>query len=216
MREFSAPPVAAVSDDANLTDPVWRNADTDPDLVQFSRREGGAWKGVTAARFRDEVITVAKGLIAAGVGSGDRVGLMSKTRYEWTLFDYAIWAAGGVVVPVYETSSAEQVEWILSDSGAVACVVETDDHAAVVDSVRDRLPALRQIWRIEQDAVAKLTAQGEGNSGEEVAQRRVSRKADDLATLIYTSGTTGRPKGCVLTHRNLYSATANVIPGLQA
>ena len=216
MREFSVPPVATVGADANLTDPVWRNADEDPDLVQFSRLQGGAWTEVTAAQFRAEVVALAKGLIAAGVNSGDRVGLMSKTRYEWTLFDYAIWAAGGVVVPVYETSSAEQVEWILSDSGAVACVVEDDDHAATVASVKDRLPGLAEVWQISDGAVDGLISRGEAIGDEQVGQRRKSRGADDLATLIYTSGTTGRPKGCVLTHRNLYSAVANVIPGLKA
>jgi len=216
VREFSVPPVAIVPDDTNLTDPVWNNAEKYPDTVQFSRRTPEGWQDVTTARFRDEVIAVARGLIASGVGVGDRVGLMAKTRYEWTLIDYAIWAAGAVTVPIYETSSAEQVEWILSDSGAVACVVETEHHENLVTSVRDRLPGLQHVWRIDNDAVGQLTAAGESVDPDEVEKRRRSRKADDIATIIYTSGTTGRPKGCVLTHRNLIWDIDNTLPGLSS
>ncbi len=215
MRELSVPPVVTVAAEENLTDPLWRNAE-DPELVQFARRGGDGWVDVTAAQFRDQVVGLAGGLIAAGVGAGDRVALMSKTRYEWSLFDYAIWAAGGVVVPIYETSSAEQVEWILSDSGAVACVVETDTHAETVAGVRDGLADLGNVWQIDAGAVDELTAAGEAVGPENVEQRRRSRTAEDVATLIYTSGTTGRPKGCVLTHRNLASCIGNAIPGLRS
>jgi long-chain acyl-CoA synthetase len=215
VRELSVPPVVTVAAAENLTDPLWRNAE-DPELVQFARRGGDGWVDVTAAQFRDQVVGLAGGLIAAGVGAGDRVALMSKTRYEWSLFDYAIWAAGGVVVPIYETSSAEQVEWILSNSGAVACVVETDTHAETVAGVRDGLADLGNVWQIDAGAVDELTAAGEAVSPENVEQRRRSRTADDVATLIYTSGTTGRPKGCVLTHRNLASCIGNAIPGLRS
>src|SRR5690606_27828788 len=152
------------------------------------------WTEVTAAQFRDEVVALARGLIASGIGTGDRVGLMSKTRYEWTLFDYAIWAAGAVVLPIYDTSSPDQVQWILSDAGAVACVAETADHAATIASVRDQLPQLKLVWQIDAGAVAELNAEGEVCDIEAVAERRRSRYADDVATLIYTSGTTGRPK----------------------
>jgi long-chain acyl-CoA synthetase len=205
--------VVSIAAAENLTDPLWRNAE-DPGLVQFARRSGAGWLDVTAAQFRDQVIGLARGLIAAGVDVGDRVALMSKTRYEWSLFDYAIWAAGGVVVPIYETSSAEQVEWILSDSGAVACVVETPSHAQTVTDVRP--DSLEHVWQIEAGAVGELTAGGGSISPETVEQRRRSRTADDVATLIYTSGTTGRPKGCVLTHRNLASCVGNAIPGLRS
>jgi len=215
VRELSVPPVVTVAAEENLTDPLWRNAE-DPELVQFARRGGDGWVDVTAAQFRDQVVGLAGGLIAAGVGAGDRVALMSKTRYEWSLFDYAIWAAGGVVVPIYETSSAEQVEWILSDSGAVACVVETDTHAETVAGVRDGLADLGNVWQIDAGAVDELTAAGEAVGPENVEQRRRSRTAEDVATLIYTSGTTGRPKGCVLTHRNLASCIGNAIPGLRS
>jgi len=219
VREFSVPPAATVGDAANLTDPVWGNAEEAPESVQFIRRtagEGGAngWVEVTCRQFRDEVVAVARGLIAAGITPGSRVGLMARTRYEWTLIDYAIWAAGGVTVPVYETSSAEQVAWILADSGAVACVVETAAHAEILSGIRDRLPALERFWQIDQGGVAELIALGEQIDPAEVDLRRRAVRADDIATIIYTSGTTGRPKGCVLTHRNLLSDISNAIPVL--
>ncbi|MGV9808043.1 AMP-dependent synthetase/ligase [Micromonospora chersina] len=217
MREFSVPPIVTVGDAANLTDPVWDNAEVAPDAVQFVRRAagtGGAWIDVTCRQFRDEVVAVARGLVAAGVSPGDRVGLMSRTRYEWTLLDYAIWAAGAVTVPIYETSSAEQAAWILSDSGAVAVVVESTGHATLVAGVRDRLPELREVWQIELGAVDELVAAGASVDPAEVEVRRSTLKADDVATIIYTSGTTGRPKGCVLTHRNIYADIANAVPVL--
>jgi long-chain acyl-CoA synthetase len=218
VREFSVPPVATIDDSATLTDPVWYNAATVPDAAQFARRVDGQWQDVTCARFRDEVIALARGLVAAGVEVGDRVGLMSKTRYEWTLIDYAILATGAVTVPIYETSSAEQVAWILSDSGAIACFVETDAHRATVAQVRDQLPALAHLWQIEADrgAVDELVADGAAIPAEDVERRRHAVAADDIATIIYTSGTTGRPKGCVLTHRNMYFDIANAIPKLQS
>ena len=198
--------MATIGDAANLTDPVWDNAVVAPKIVQFSRRTRDGWQDVTCAQFRDEVVAVAAGLIEQGIEPGARVGLMSKTRYEWTLVDYAIWACGAVTVPIYETSSAEQVQWILADSGAVGCFVETEAHAATVASVRDAVPDLTRIWPIEDPPRAEAT--------NEVEDRRRAVGADDIATIIYTSGTTGRPKGCVLTHRNMYSDIANAIPGL--
>ena len=219
MREFEVPPVATINDGANLTDPVWDNADQHPDAVQFARRtpEAADWQDVTCAQFRDQVVAVARGLVSAGISPGDRVGLMSKTRYEWTLIDYAIWASGGVTVPIYETSSPEQIQWILSDSGAVACFVETPHHREAVASVRASLPELTTVWQIEEpeagrDAIAKLSADGQAVPREEIERRRKIAQADDLATIIYTSGTTGRPKGCMLTHRNIYADIANAIP----
>jgi long-chain acyl-CoA synthetase len=221
VREFSVPPVAIIGSSATLTDPVWDNAATAPDAAQFARRTGGQWQDVTCAQFRDEVVALARGLIAAGIQVGDRIALMSKTRYEWTLIDYAIWAAGAVTVPIYETSSAEQVAWILSDSGAAACFVETDAHRATVTKVRDQLSGLSHLWQIEpagsaRGAVDELVAGGAAVPVEEVEQRRHAVGADDVATIIYTSGTTGRPKGCVLTHRNMYFDIANAIPHLQS
>jgi long-chain acyl-CoA synthetase len=214
VRELIVPPVATVADDANLTDPVWANADAHPNTAAISRRVGGVWQDVTFAEFRSEVVAVAKGLIAAGVGPGDRVGLMSKTRYEWTLLDYAIWSAGAVTVPIYETSSAEQVAWILGNSGAVAIVTEAPDHTATVESVRAELPDLREVWELDADAMATLTTQGASVGDDAVAERRAGVGRDDLATLIYTSGTTGRPKGCELTHGAIYADVANCTPAL--
>ncbi|KAB1943060.1 AMP-binding protein [Micromonospora sp. ALFpr18c] len=218
MREFSVPPIVTVGDAANLTDPVWDNAEVAPDTVQFARRstttDGTAWAEVTCLQFRDEVAAVARGLIAAGIQPGARVGLMSRTRYEWTLLDYAIWATGAVTVPIYETSSAEQAAWILADSGAVAVVVETARHADLVAGVRDRLPELDHVWQIDLGGVDELVTAGAPVELAEVERRRTAIRADDLATVIYTSGTTGRPKGCVLTHRNMYADIANTVPVL--
>ncbi|MBM7490004.1 long-chain acyl-CoA synthetase [Micromonospora luteifusca] len=220
MREFSVPPIVTVGDAANLTDPVWDNAEVAPDAVQFARPTPGAggtttaWTEVTCLQFRDEVAAVARGLIAAGIEPGVRVGLMSRTRYEWTLLDYAIWTVGAVTVPIYETSSAEQAAWILEDSNAVAVVVETDAHAALVAGVRHRLPELGQVWQIDLGAVDELVATGATVELAEVERRRKAVRAHDLATIIYTSGTTGRPKGCVLTHRNMYTDIANAVPVL--
>jgi long-chain acyl-CoA synthetase len=212
MQEFSVPPVAVIGAAANLTDLVWDNADQAPDVVQFARRDqpDGPWRDVTCAQFRDEVTALAAGLVAAGVNPGDRVALMSKTRYEWTLVDFAIWAAGAVTVPIYETSSAEQVQWILSDSGAVGAIVETAAHQDTVDAAGTTI----EVWQIDGGGLDKLVSLGSAVSVETVNGRRMERGADDLATIIYTSGTTGRPKGCELTHRNLYADAANAIPGL--
>lgn len=215
MREFSVPPIVTVGDSANLTDPVWENAEVAPDVVQFIRAGADdARVDVTCLQFRDEVIAVARGLVAAGVQRGDRVGLMSRTRYEWTLFDYAVWAAGAVTVPIYETSSAEQTAWILSDSEAVAVLVETDAHAALVAGVRDRVPELAHVWQIDLGAMDELASAGESVDPTEIDQRRAAVRADDLATLVYTSGTTGRPKGCMLTHRSMFADIANAVPVL--
>ena len=210
MREFSVPPVVTIGDSSTLVDPLWDNAAEAPDAVQFARRMDGVWHDVTCAQFLEEVVAVARGLVAAGIEPGDRVGLMSKTRYEWTLVDYAIWSCGAVTVPVYETSSTEQVSWILEDSGAVACFVETAAHQTIVTGVRE----FDHLWRL--DNLDELIASGASVSRDAVERRRADARADDLATIIYTSGTTGRPKGCQLTHRNMYSDIANAIPGLSS
>ncbi|MEU1247490.1 AMP-dependent synthetase/ligase [Micromonospora arida] len=220
MREFSVPPIVTIGDAANLTDPVWDNAEVAPDAVQFARPTPHAdgtvteWTEVTCLQFRDEVAAVARGLIAAGIEPGVRVGLMSRTRYEWTLLDYAIWAVGAVTVPIYETSSAEQAAWILEDSNAVAVVVESEAHAALIAGVRHRLPELGQVWQIDLGGVDELVRTGATVELAEVERRRKAVGAGDLATIIYTSGTTGRPKGCVLTHRNMYADIANAVPVL--
>jgi long-chain acyl-CoA synthetase len=169
---------------------------------------------VTCAEFLADVSAVAKGLIAAGIETGDRVALISKTRYEWTLADYAIWFAGAVTVPVYETSSAEQIAWILRDSGAVACVVETSAHAAALSSVRDQLADLKDVWQIDAGGLVDLGVAGADISDNELHARRTAARPQDVATLIYTSGTTGRPKGCELTHANFMALADNAVARL--
>ncbi len=202
MREFSTPLTTEIPAVGNLTEDVVRNAREAPDAVQFSRPGTDGWVDVTAAEFLAEVSAVAKGLIASGIEVGDRVALVSKTRYEWTLLDYAIWFAGAVTVPVYETSSAEQVAWILRDSGARAVVAEGPDHLARISEVRGELEDLNHVWSIADNAIGTLTSLGDDISDEELEKRRTAATPLDLATLIYTSGTTGRPKGCMLTHGN--------------
>lgn len=214
MREFSLPALYEVPSDGNLTDLIRRNASQHPDTAVMSRKVDGRWQDVTATEFLAEVRATAKGLIAAGIRPGDRVALISRTRYEWVLIDFAIWTAGGVTVPVYETSSPEQIQWILGDSGAVAAVVESPGHSAAVASLRDRLPELREVWEIEQGALEALKSAGAGITDDEVDERSSIAGADDPATIVYTSGTTGRPKGCVLSHRNFFAECGNVVERL--
>ncbi|MEI8409457.1 MULTISPECIES: AMP-dependent synthetase/ligase [unclassified Kribbella] len=201
MREYTVPAVTEPAT-GSLSDPVWANASSHPDTAVFSRRAEGGWLDVTAAEFARDVTAVAKGLIAAGVKHGDRVALLSPTRYEWTLVDYAIWSIGAVTVPIFETSSASQIQWILTDSEAVAAVVESAAHGAVVESARADAPALQEIWQIEAGAIEELTVLGQQITDAEFDKRRTAVAPNDLATLIYTSGTTGRPKGCRISHSN--------------
>jgi long-chain acyl-CoA synthetase len=214
LREFSLPALYEVPADGNLTDLVHRNAAQHPDVAVMARKVAGGWSDVTAKEFLAEVRAVAKGLVAQGVRPGDRVAVISRTRYEWVQLDFAIWSAGAVTVPVYETSSPEQIQWILGDSGAVAAVVESAAHAEAVESVRDALPALKHVWRIDGGAVEELTAAGRDVSDETLDERGATARADDMATIVYTSGTTGRPKGCVLTHRNFFAECGNVVERL--
>jgi long-chain acyl-CoA synthetase len=211
MRELAVPPLATVPDSGGLADVVFTNADEAPNAVSFRRKVDGVWGDVTAAQFLADVIEVAKGLVASGVGAGDRVAILSANCYEWTLFDFAIWAAGAVSVPIYVTSSAEQIEWIMSDSGAVAVVVENEALAAKVESVRGKLDDLAHVWRIDGGVVSALVEAGKDTADDEIAKRRAAVTPDDLATIIYTSGTTGRPKGVVLTHRNLFASVGNAV-----
>jgi len=213
VREYSIPALAEIPASANLADIVTRRAAEQPHAVVLRRKDGnGGWTDVTASQFKDEVYALAKGLIAAGVGAGDRVALMSHTRYEWTLVDYALWTAGAVVVPIYETSSADQAEWILSNSAARAVIAENDTFEAMITAARDRLPVLEHLWRLTDD-LEKLVAAGTDVSDATVAERARSAAAADIATLIYTSGTTGRPKGCELSHENLLAVVRNAFMG---
>ncbi|AOW94876.1 long-chain fatty acid--CoA ligase [Rhodococcus sp. WMMA185] len=182
---------------------VFAHAESDPDRVMYCREEFAGWVDVTAADFAALVTGVAKGLIAIGVRPGDRVALLSSTRFEWSLLDYAIWAAGAVSVPIYESSSPDQIRWIIEDSGAVAALVETSANASSFDDV---IPyTLSRVLTIDDDAVGTLIKDGRSIDDFEVFNRVLALTADDPASLVYTSGTTGRPKGCILTHRNFLS-----------
>ena len=214
MREYSTPPSLEIPTSGNLTDDLMRNAAEAPDAVVLARPEAGGWSDVTSVDFLADVVRVAKGLIASGIEVGDRVALVSKTRYEWTLFDYAIWCAGAASVPVYETSSSAQIEWILRDSGARAVVAEGAEHLARITAVRGDLEHLTNVWTIDDNAVEILASLGDDISDETLEARRTSAGPGDLATLIYTSGTTGRPKGCMLTHGNFMTELAVAVDEL--
>ncbi|MFT4299024.1 MAG: AMP-dependent synthetase/ligase [Aeromicrobium sp.] len=178
------------------------------------RDDDGTWSMVSIGTFHREVTAVAKGLIAQGIGPGDRVAVLSKTRYEWTLLDYAIWWAGAVTVPIYESSSTAQIAWILSDSGAVACVAESAAHVERVNAASPEAPDLQSVWSLDAGAVATLVAAGGDVTDNELEARRSTLTAETPATLIYTSGTTGRPKGCVLTHGNFRAELAGALERL--
>lgn len=208
MREFTVPPMAAAPHVGGLADVVFDYAEEDPHRIALGRKDAsGKWLDVTSGTFRDEVLALAKGLIAHGVRFGDRVALMSRTRYEWTLFDFALWAVGAQSVPVYPTSSAEQVLWMLHDAEVSAVMVEHEDHAMTVASVIDQLPQLKRLWQLDTDAVSELVAAGAHVEDEVVHRHRRAVTPDSVATVIYTSGTTGRPKGCVITHANFMFET---------
>jgi long-chain acyl-CoA synthetase len=212
MQEFSVPASYIVKPDDNITDDVVANAQNSPGRVGLKRRVNGTWVPVTWREFADQVRDIAAGFIAAGIQPGDRVGLMSRTRFEWTLLDYAILTAGGITVPIYPTSSLAQVEWILGDSGAVAVVVETDDHAGMIATAQASLPALRHVWEIDGGrfgGLPDIKAGGAQVTPEQVEERRRTRGASDLAEIVYTSGTTGRPKGCMLSHGNIVANARN-------
>src|SRR5690242_5362643 len=216
------PALAQIPPTASLADVVFRRAAEQPQAVVLRRPSGpsgvagesGSWTDVTASQFSGEVIALAKGLVAAGIEPGDRVALMSHTRYEWTLIDYAIWTAGAVTVPIYETSSSEQVDWILSDSGAVAFFYETDAHKASYDEISSKVAAVKNDWRIDEPTLDQITAAGRSVAEDDIEQRRRTLTLESLATIIYTSGTTGRPKGCELTHRNFLFDSTSTTEGL--
>ncbi|MFF5286635.1 AMP-dependent synthetase/ligase [Streptomyces sp. NPDC013171] len=212
VREVSVPALVPRVDRGSLADLPYDNARQDPEAVLFSRKDAdGAWYDVSAGRFAAEVHSVAKGLIACGLRPGDRLALMARTTYEWTLIDFAAWAAGLVTVPVYPTSSAFQTRWILQDSGAAACVVEDAEQARLVSAERRQLPGLAHLWVLDAGAVEQLRQAGARVADEAVTARRGLLTPEALATLIYTSGTTGRPKGCALTHANFFAEVDNAV-----
>jgi long-chain acyl-CoA synthetase len=215
VQEHVAPPLVAPTTQGSLADLPPRNAERNPGAIAFSRKEGGRWVEVTARAFADDVRGVAKGLVAAGIAPGDSVAIMCKTRYEWTLTDFAIWTAGAVTVPIYETSSAEQVAWILQDSGARGIMLETAAHEATVQEVRDQLPQLEHVWQVDAGAVEQLKATGASVTDEQLAAATAGVDRTSTATIIYTSGTTGRPKGVQLTHDNFMALSDNAMTRLK-
>ncbi|WP_336671386.1 AMP-dependent synthetase/ligase [Tsukamurella sp. USMM236] len=215
MREISVPANYTIDPSASTVDVVFDVARTDPDSVRIKRLVAGTWEPVTSKQYEQEILGVAKGLVAQGVKPGDRVALVSSTRYEWPLIDFAIWAVGAVTVPVYETSSTGQIDWILEDSDAVLMIIEGAKQAAEVAELKG-LHNVQRVLQIDPadgdpGAVATLTAEGAEITEDQVHAGRADVKAEDLATLIYTSGTTGRPKGCELTHSNLMSEAEAIL-----
>ena len=208
-QQYSTPPAVDVAADANAADDVFEWAARRPQHVAFSRKVDGAWRPVTARQFAERVLAVSAGLIEAGIRPGDRVGLIGETSYEWAVCDYAVWAAGAVTVPVYPSSSPAQTGWILNDSSAVAVLVQDDRMRSVVLDARP--VCAERVWVMAGDGLDALAALGEAGPGQAAAFGRRSAPADSPATIVYTSGTTGRPKGCVLTHRNLVAEVRSVL-----
>jgi long-chain acyl-CoA synthetase len=211
MNEITIPPLVPAATAGNLTKLISERAWFEPERITMSRPLGEGWQPVTAKEVEEEIRATAKGLVAAGVQVGDRVAIMARTRYEWTILDFATWFAGGVVVPVYDTSSAEQVDWILNDSHSVAIIVETP---ALRDLVQTVLPShTRNVWTMTDDVLAVLREAGKNIGDDEIDRRREQLTPSTLATLIYTSGTTGKPKGVQLTHGNFLAECGNVVQG---
>lgn len=210
MNDSQMPRLIEGHPDDSLADLPGRNADNNPQRVAFTVKEQDAWRDVTAAQFNLEVRSVAKGLIAEGLQPGDRLAIMARTRYEWTVLDFATWVAGGVPVPIYETSSAEQVEWIVKDSGARFAVVETAKHRATAQEAAGNLAGgIEKLWVIDDGDLDTIVAAGTEVTEEQVDERIAAQGRSSLATIIYTSGTTGRPKGCELTHDNFLGLAEN-------
>lgn len=209
MVQFEVPAIVPADPDANVADLLAKRVEATPDRALFSVPQGDGWRDISAADFETAVIALAKGFAAAGIQPGEKVGFLARTTYEWSLVDFALFYAGAVMVPIYETSSPSQIQWILEDSGAIALIVESPEHFARVDEVRGDLPLLREVWQLHLGAIDTLTAQGASVSDEEIQRRRNLAVGSDIATLIYTSGSTGRPKGCVLTHSNFVELSRN-------
>jgi long-chain acyl-CoA synthetase len=211
MTEYFAPALEPAATAGNLTNLVAERAWFEPERIMVSRPLGDGWQPVTAREFEAEIRATAKGLIASGVQIGDRVAIMARTRYEWTILDFAIWFAGGITVPIYETSSPEQVDWILSDSASVAIIVETPQLKDLITPVLTN--QVKNCWVMTENVLAQLAYLGRDISDQEIDNRRNALNPDTLATLIYTSGTTGKPKGVQLTHGNFLAECGNVVMG---
>ena len=212
MKEYAVPAAVEVDQDLNITDLLERQVTENPGNVLFGRQlSPGEWTDVSAASFRDDVVSLAKGMMAKGIGAGDRVAIMAATRYEWTLLDFAIWYAGGVTVPIYETSSPSQIAWIVEDSQVKMVFAETDSHAKAVDRAitQEKLDSVEHLLTIDSEDLNELRRLGSDVSDLEVETRRSAATLADLSTIIYSSGTTGKPKGCELTHGNFVELSLN-------
>ncbi|CAI9392116.1 AMP-dependent synthetase/ligase [Microbacterium sp. T2.11-28] len=210
--QFEVPAVVPADPQANVSDLLVERVKATPSLALFAvpdGPDGASWRDITAAEFQREVIALAKGFAAAGIQPGDKVGFIARTTYEWTLVDFALFFAGAVMVPIYETSSASQISWILSDSGAIAVIAESEEHASRIAEIRGEVPLVREVWTMASGDLDDLRSRGAEVADEEIERRRNLAVGADIATLIYTSGSTGRPKGCVLTHSNFVELSRN-------
>ncbi|WP_431803959.1 AMP-dependent synthetase/ligase [Microbacterium sp. bgisy203] len=213
--QFEVPAVVPEDPTANVADLLVARVKETPSLALFAVPEGDGWRDITAAEFQRDVVALAKGFVAAGIEPGDKVAFIARTTYEWTLVDFALFFAGAVMVPVYETSSASQISWIVSDSGAIAVLGESADHAARIAEVRGELPLVREVWNMDAGDLDVLRRGGVDVADAEIERRRSLAVGSDIATLIYTSGSTGRPKGCVLTHSNFVELARNSAKNLE-
>ncbi|MBP6087139.1 MAG: long-chain fatty acid--CoA ligase [Rhodoluna sp.] len=210
MKSYDIAPLIVSAETENITDLLETRVSRTPNLPLFSIDDGkGNWNDLSGKDFRSKVVALAKGLVAAGIQPGQAVAIMSRTRFEWTLIDFAIWYAGAVSVPIYESSAPSQMEWILSDSDAVALFVENDEHLGRFEQIKAGAPLIRNVWTIESDAIDQLVKVGREVGDDVIEAKRKSSKLRDLATIIYTSGTTGQPKGCELTHRGFVELSKN-------
>ena len=211
MRKLSVPANIPPVSSGNVTDQIEDLFARNPQFPSVSIQTDDEWSTITAAQFREQVRNVAKGLIAEGLNAGDRIAILSRTRYEWTVADYAIWYAGCVTVPIYETSSPEQVEWIVSDSHVVATFFEAQRTTHAFQPIAAKVPHMTHSYIFSDDVLAELARKGANVSDSELESRRTSAGPSDPATLIYTSGTTGRPKGCIITHGNLIAEVDTLV-----
>lgn len=210
MQTYEIPAHIKSDETDNVTDLLVQRVKVTPKLPLYAEQDSsGAWINVTAEEFERRVIALAKGFIAAGIAPGQAVAIMSRTRFEWSLIDFALWYAGAVPVPIYETSAPAQIEWILSNSDSVALWVESAEHEERYSQIKASTPLVRNVWRIDDGAIDRIVAAGLEVTDEQVEQRRKSAGLGDLATIIYTSGTTGKPKGCELTHRGFVELSRN-------
>ena len=210
MNEIYVPAVVPADPEANATDLLVDRVALTPDAPLFALpTSDGGWEDVTTAEFHRQVVALAKGFIASGIQPGEKIGFICRTRYEWTLVDFAAWFAGAVLVPIYETSAPAQIAYTLNDSGATAIIIESAEQFARFDEVRADLPQISKVWQLGNGDLEKLSAAGVSVSDDEVEARRSAAVGSDVATLIYTSGSTGTPKGCILTHSNFVELCRN-------